>query len=33
LTNRRNAVSVIPAMGATTKGDVSLTGPIFINMP
>jgi hypothetical protein len=30
LTRRRNAVSVIPAMGETTNGDSSSMGPIFI---
>ncbi len=29
-TSRRNAVSVIPAMGETTNGDGSGTVPIFI---
>ena len=29
-TRRRNAVSVMPAMGATTKGDGRAIGPIFI---
>src|SRR3954463_442839 len=30
LTRRRNAVSVMPAIGATTNGDGSATLPIFI---
>src|SRR5262245_26428111 len=32
LTRRRNAVSVIPAMGATANGDRSSTDPIFISV-
>src|SRR5262245_29219726 len=31
LTRRLNAVSVIPAIGATTNGDVSSTEPIFMS--
>src|SRR5207244_13143889 len=30
VTRRRNAVSVMPAMGATAKGHASVVGPIFI---
>src|SRR5512145_492988 len=30
LTNRRNAVSVIPAIGATTNGESSVTDPMRI---
>src|SRR5947207_5556531 len=30
LTSRRNAVSVIPAIGAIANGDGKLTGPIFM---
>ena len=30
LTRRRNAVSVMPAMGATTNGEASVTLPIFM---
>src|SRR5688500_15132794 len=31
-TSRRNAVSVIPAIGATTYGDCSSTEPIFMTL-
>jgi hypothetical protein len=30
LTSRRNAVSVMPAIGDTTNGDASSISPIFI---
>src|ERR1044072_208849 len=32
LTRRRNAVSVMPAIGAIAKGDWRATGPIFISV-
>src|SRR5687767_7816778 len=32
LTRRRNAVSVMPAMGATTSGDTRFTFPIFTSV-